>query len=81
MIKLGMNIKGIDCCGKHTLFWNGKFLQVCDVNVRQGAKNLGNFESRANVCVLTQDSVVNSQMQESLKCALLWRSQTGAVSD
>jgi hypothetical protein len=22
---LGMNIKGIDCCGKHILFYNGKF--------------------------------------------------------
>ena len=26
MMTLGMNIKGIDCCGQHTLFWNGKFL-------------------------------------------------------
>lgn len=33
MMTLGMNIKGIDCCGQHTLFWNGKFLQVYDVNV------------------------------------------------
>jgi hypothetical protein len=22
---LGMNIKGIDCCGNNTLFWNGKY--------------------------------------------------------
>lgn len=58
MMTLGMNIKGIDCCGQHTLFWNGKFMQVYDVNVQQGANLLGNFESRANVCALTQDSVV-----------------------
>lgn len=25
MMTLGMNIKGIDCCNSHTLFWNGKF--------------------------------------------------------
>jgi len=25
IMTLGMNIKGIDCCGSHTLFWNGKF--------------------------------------------------------
>jgi len=81
MMTLGINIKGIDCCGQHTLIWNDKFLQVYDVNVQQGANLIGNFESRANVCALTQDSVVNSRMQESLKCALLWRSKTGAASD
>jgi hypothetical protein len=32
-----MNIKGIDCCNSHTLFWNGKFAQVYDVNAHQGA--------------------------------------------
>jgi len=26
LMTLGMNIKGIDCCGQHTLFWNGKFV-------------------------------------------------------
>ena len=31
LMTLGMNIKGIDCCGQHTLFWNGKFVQVYDV--------------------------------------------------
>lgn len=25
IMTLGMNIKGIDCCGNHTLFWNGKY--------------------------------------------------------
>jgi hypothetical protein len=58
MMTLGMNIKGIDSCGSHTLFWNGKFMQVYDVNITQGATLLGNFESRANVCALTPDSVV-----------------------
>ena len=33
MMTLGMNIKGIDSCGSHTLFWNGKFMQVYDVNI------------------------------------------------
>ena len=28
---LGMNIKGIDCCKSYTLFWNGKFAQIYDV--------------------------------------------------
>lgn len=60
MMTLGMNIKGIDCCGPHTLFWNGKFMQIYDVNVQKGAQLLGNFESRANVCALTPDSVVQS---------------------
>ena len=31
IMTLGMNIKGIDCCGTHTLFWNGKFAQLYDV--------------------------------------------------
>jgi len=34
MMTLSMNIKGIDCCGTHTLFWNGKFMQIYDVNVQ-----------------------------------------------
>ena len=25
IMTLGMNIKGIDCCGSNTLFWNGKY--------------------------------------------------------
>ena len=60
MMTLSMNIKGIDCCGTHTLFWNGKFMQIYDVNVQQGAQLLGNFESRSNVCALTLDSIVCS---------------------
>ena len=72
---LGMNIKGIDCCGTHTLFWNGKFMQIYDVNVQQGAQLLGNFESRANVCALTLDSVVQSPESSKLEVC----SYTGEV--
>lgn len=28
MMTLKMNIKGIDCCGVHTMFWNGKAVQI-----------------------------------------------------
>ena len=31
IMTLGMNIKGIDCCENHTLFWNGKYAQLYDV--------------------------------------------------
>jgi hypothetical protein len=57
---LGMNIKGIDCCGVNTLFWNGKFAQLYDVKGPKGPQLLGNFESNSNVCALTPDSVVQS---------------------
>jgi hypothetical protein len=54
-----MNIKGIDCCGAHTLFWNGKAAQIYEVNGSTGTQLLGNFESRSNVCALTsEDSIV-----------------------
>lgn len=56
---LRMNIKGIDCCGAHTLFWNGKAVQIYEVNGSTGTQLLGNFESRSNVCALTsEDSIV-----------------------
>ena len=58
IMTLGMNIKGIDCCGSHTLFWNGKFVQCYDVKGTQGPVLLGNFESNSAVCALTPDSVV-----------------------
>jgi intraflagellar transport protein 140 len=58
IMTLGMNIKGIDCCGSHTLFWNGKFVQCYDVKGTQGPVLLGNFESNSSVCALTPDSVV-----------------------
>lgn len=58
IMTLGMNIKGIDCCGSHTLFWNGKFAQLYDVQGTQGPQLLGNFESNSIVCALTPDSVV-----------------------
>lgn len=58
IMTLGMNIKGIDCCGSHTLFWNGKFAQLYDVQGMQGPQLLGNFESNSIVCALTPDSVV-----------------------
>jgi hypothetical protein len=32
MMTLKMNIKGIDCCGQHVLFWNGKAAQIYEVN-------------------------------------------------
>ena len=58
IMTLGMNIKGIDCCGNNTLFWNGKFAQLYDVKGTQGPNLIGNFESNCNVCALTMDSVV-----------------------
>lgn len=57
---LGMNIKGIDCCGNHILFYNGKFAQVYEVSQQTGPQLLGNFESRSSVSALTADSVVQS---------------------
>ena len=50
-MSLGMNIKGIDCCGSHTLFWNGKFAQLYDVQGMQGPQLLGNFDFRPQVIV------------------------------
>ena len=58
LMTLSLNIRGIDCCGQHTLFWNGKFAQVYDVQGAKGPALLGNFESRATVCALTPDSIV-----------------------
>jgi len=58
IMTLGMNIKGIDCCGNHTLFWNGKYAQLYDVQGSKGPQLLGNFESNSNVCALTPESVV-----------------------
>jgi hypothetical protein len=36
IMTLGMNIKGIDCCKSYTLFWNGKFAQIYDVQGQKG---------------------------------------------
>ena len=55
-----MNIKGIDCCGNHILFYNGKFAQIYEVSQQNGPQLLGNFEAHSNVAALTQDSVVLS---------------------
>jgi len=60
IMTLGMNIKGIDCCGNNTLFWNGKFAQLYDVRGGGGPQLLGNYESNSNVCALTPDSVIQS---------------------
>lgn len=57
---LGINIKGIDCCGNHILFYNGKYAQIYEVSHKNGPQLLGNFESQSNVSALTQDSVVQS---------------------
>jgi hypothetical protein len=58
IMTLGMNIKGIDCCNNHTLFWNGKYAQLYDVQPTSGPQCLGSFESNSIVCALTEDSVV-----------------------
>lgn len=60
IMTLGMNIKGIDCCGNHILFYNGKFAQIYEVNQQNGPQLLGNFEANSNVAALTSDSVVMS---------------------
>ena len=44
IMELGMNIRGIDCCDLHVLFWNGKFAQVYEINVSSEPELLGNFE-------------------------------------
>ena len=65
---LRMNIKGIDCCGLYTMFWNGKAVQIYEVNGTTGTQLLGNFESRSNVCALTsEDSVVLSSDNNKLE--------------
>ena len=69
IMTLGMNIKGIDCCGSHTLFWNGKFAQLYDVQGMQGPQLLGNFESNSIVCALTPDSVVQCQENRLEVCS------------
>jgi intraflagellar transport protein 140 len=70
IMTLGMNIKGIDCCGSHTLFWNGKFAQLYDVQGTKGPQLLGNFESNSSVCALTgDDSIVQCQDKELQVCS------------
>jgi len=66
---LGMNIKGIDCSDNHTLFWNGKYAQLYDVQPAKGPNCLGSFESNANVCALTTDSVVQSNERKIEVCS------------
>lgn len=53
IMTLGINIKGIDCCGNHILFYNGKFAQIYEVSHKNGPQLLGNFESLSNVSALT----------------------------
>ena len=36
IMTLGMNIKGIDCCGPNILFYNGKSVQIYEVSQQQG---------------------------------------------
>ena len=62
MMSLGMNIKGVDSCGYHVLFWNGKFCQIYDINnsIKGASQPLGTFESHSNTCALTLDSVVQA---------------------
>jgi hypothetical protein len=50
---LGMNIKGLDCCGNLTLFWNGKYAQLYEVKGNSGPQLLGNFNCASTVCALT----------------------------
>jgi intraflagellar transport protein 140 len=66
---LGMNIKGIDCCNNHTLFWNGKYAQLYDVQPTTGPQCLGSFESNSIVCALTEDSVVQSSERKIEVCS------------
>jgi len=87
IMTLGMNIKGIDCCGNHILFYNGKFAQVYQVNQETGPQLLGNFEAHSNVAALTQDSVVLSSenklevfsYQGELKHTILMTESEGEV--
>jgi len=61
IMTLGMNIKGIDCCKNNTLFWNGKFAQIYEVQGQKGPVLAGNFESHASVMALTEDSVIQNE--------------------
>jgi sporulation-control protein spo0M len=69
IMTLGMNIKGIDCCNNHTLFWNGKYAQLYDVQPTTGPQCLGSFESNSIVCALTEDSVVQSSERKLEVCS------------
>jgi hypothetical protein len=60
IMTLGINIKGIDCCDNHILFYNGKICQIYEVSQKNGPQLLGNFDSPSNVSALTKDSVVQS---------------------
>lgn len=55
---LGMNIKGIDCCKNKTLFWNGKFAQIYDVQGQKGPVLGGSFESHSSVMALADEESV-----------------------
>ena len=58
IMKLRMNVKGIDCCGNKILFYNGKFAQVYEVSQEAGPQVLGNFESLSSASAMTADCVV-----------------------
>lgn len=60
IMTLGMNIKGIDCCDNHILFYNGKFAQIYNVSQENGPQLMGNFEANTTCCALTIDSVIIS---------------------
>lgn len=66
---LGMNIKGIDCCKSKTLFWNGKFAQIYDVEGQKGPALKGSFETHATVMALSEDSVIQNQDNQIQVCA------------
>ena len=66
---LGMNIKGIDCCKNFTMFWNGKFAQIYEVQGQKGPALAGNFETHATVMALTEDSVIQNEDNKIQVCS------------
>jgi hypothetical protein len=61
IMTLGMNIKGIDCCKNHNLFWNGKYAQIYEVYGNKNPVLAGTFETRSAVMALYEDSVFQSE--------------------
>ena len=61
IMTLGMNIKGLDICKSHCLFWNGKYAQIYEVFAGKNPVMNGTFESNSTVMALHDESIYQNK--------------------
>ena len=61
IMKLAINIKGIDCYDNYTLFWDGKYAQIYEVFGNKNPALIGTFETNSKLMALYEDAVFQNK--------------------